>query len=131
MSLIPDEYRDLFKKPAFGHLATVMADGSPQITPVWVDFDGEHVLVNSKLGRVKNANMAQRSAVAIEISDPDNPYRYLSIRGHVVAVVEENAAAHLEQLSQRYLQKPYPWWSEGEVRQIFKILPERVVARVI
>ncbi len=131
MSIIPEDYIDLFKKPAFGHLATLMADGSPQVTPVWVDFDGEHVLVNSKVGRLKNANMAHRSAVAIEISDPENPYRYVSIRGKVVSVSEENAAEHLEQLSQRYLNEPYPWWSEGEVRQIFKILPERVVARNI
>jgi PPOX class probable F420-dependent enzyme len=131
MTLIPEDFKDLFKKPAFGHLATIMADGTPQVTPVWVDFDGEHIIVNSRKGRLKNANMGQRPSVAIDIVDPDNPYRYMSIRGKVVAIIEENAAAHLEQLSQRYLNKPYPWWSEGEVRQIFKILPERVVTREI
>jgi PPOX class probable F420-dependent enzyme len=131
MTLIPEDFKDLFKKPAFGHLATIMADGTPQVTPVWVDFDGEHVIVNSRRGRLKNANMGQRPSVAIDIVDPDNPYRYMSIRGKVIAIIEENAAEHLEQLSQRYLNKPYPWWSEGEVRQIFKILPERVVTREI
>jgi len=128
---IPEMFHDLLRGTAFAHLATLMADGTPQITPVWVDFDGVHVLVNSKVGRLKNANMAERPAVAIEISDPANPYRYVSVRGKVVAVEREGAREHLEALSQRYRGEPYPWWSAGEEREIFKVLPERVVTRVI
>lgn len=129
---IPDEFLDLFQKPAFGHLATLMRDGTPQVTPVWVDFDGEHILINSRQGRLKNNNMSQRAAVAIDIVDPQNPYRYITIRGRVVAITEDGAAEQLDRLTQRYLNKDhYPWYQPGEVRSIFKILPEHVATRMI
>lgn len=130
--MIPEEFRDLFSKRAFGHFATLMPDGTPQITPVWVDYDGQHILVNSRAGRLKNSNVAARPHVAIEISDPANPYRYLTVRGRVVEITEVNAEAHIDQLAQRYLGvEVYPWRAPDEVRQIFKILPERVTTRVI
>jgi PPOX class probable F420-dependent enzyme len=132
---IPDAFLDLLRGKAYGHFATLMSDGAPQVTPVWVDVedtpDGHVVLVNSKLGRLKNNNVAQRPQVALEISDPADPFRYLSLRGRVVAVVEEGAAEHLEALSERYLGKPYPWWAPGEVRQIFRIALDRVRAAEI
>lgn len=129
---VPEEFTDLFRKKAFAHLATQMPDGTPQVTPVWIDFDGTHILVNSRKGRLKNQNMEKRAAVALDIIDPDNPYRYLAIRGKVVAVTEEGAAEHIDQLTQRYLGiETYPWAGPGEVRQIYKILPERVVTRII
>lgn len=125
------EFLDLFKKRAFAHFATIMADGSPQITPVWVDYDGEFVLINSKAGRTKNANISERPMVALEISDPDNPYRYLMIRGEVVDVVTTDTA-HIDSLALRYIGlDKYPWGEPGESRQIFKIRPDKVVARVV
>lgn len=129
---IPEAFLDLFQKRAFAHFATVMADGTPQITPVWVDYDGEYVLVNSRVGRTKNRNVQDRPAVAIEISDPDNPYRYLMIRGTVVAVETQPDAAHIDALAKRYLGLDhYPWGQPGEVREIFKIRPDHIVTRVI
>ncbi|MBZ0285338.1 MAG: PPOX class F420-dependent oxidoreductase [Anaerolineae bacterium] len=129
---IPEAFLDLFKKRAFAHFATIMADGTPQVTPVWVDFDGEYVLVNSRVGRTKNRNVQDRPAVAIEISDPENPYRYLMIRGTVVAVETMPDDTHIDSLAKRYLGLDrYPWGQPGEVRQIFKIRPDHVVARVV
>jgi PPOX class probable F420-dependent enzyme len=127
---ISEAFLDLLCGRAYGHLATLMADGSPQITPVWVDVedtpDGHIVLVNSKRGRIKNSNVASRPRVALEVQDPGNPFRYLSVRGRVIAIVEEGAAEHLEKLSQRYLGRPYPWWEAGEVRQIFRIAIDKL-----
>jgi PPOX class probable F420-dependent enzyme len=79
--MIPDKFLDLFQKKAFASLATLMPDGSPQVTPVWVDFDGNHVIVNSARGRQKDKNMQRNAKVALSIIDPDNPYRYLEVRG--------------------------------------------------
>jgi len=126
---IPNEFLDLFDKPSFGHLATLMPDGSPQVTPVWVDYDGRHVLVNSAAGRQKDLNMEHRRQVAIEISDPDNPNRYLAVRGAVVEITEEGADAHLDRLARRYLGRdtyPDSYRFPGEVRRIYKIAPARV-----
>ncbi len=131
-AVIPEAFLDLFHKPAFAHFATLMADGTPQITPVWVDYDGEYVLVNSRVGRTKNRNVLERPHVAIEISDSDNPYRYLMIRGTVVAVETLPDTTHIDALAKRYLGiDRYPWAQPGEVRQLLKIRPEHVVARVV
>jgi anthraniloyl-CoA monooxygenase len=126
---IPSEYLDIFQKPAFAHLATLMPDGTPQVTSVWVDYDGKHVLVNSARGRLKDRNIERRPDVAIEIPDPDNPNRYLAVRGPVVESTEEGADAHLNQLAKRYLNRdeyPPSMRLPGEVRCIYKILPKKV-----
>src|SRR6266508_5833394 len=81
---IPEQFKDLFGKVAFAHLATLMSDGSPHVTPVWVDYDGAYVRVNSAKERVKDKNMGRNKRVALSIQDPENPYRYLAIRGEVV-----------------------------------------------
>ena len=73
---IPEAYKDLFQKTAFANLATLMADGRPQVTPVWFDFDGSHIRINSAKGRVKDKNMRRNKKVALSITDPDNPYRH-------------------------------------------------------
>ncbi len=129
MTPIPESHLDLFsfEKRAFGHLATLMPDGSPQVTPVWIDFDGTHVLVNSARGRQKDRNMRRDPRVAIEVSDPENPYRYVQIRGRVVEITEEGADEHIDRLAKKYrgLDR-YPWRRPGEVRVIYKILPEHV-----
>jgi len=124
---IPNEYLDLFQKRAFAILATLMPDGSPQVTPVWCDFDGTHVLVNSARGRVKDRNMRRDPRVALVILDPDNPYRYVEIRGRVVEITEDGAEAHIDRLAKKYLGvETYPYRQPGEVRVLYKIRPERV-----
>jgi anthraniloyl-CoA monooxygenase len=126
---IPAEFLDLFEKPSLGHLATLMPDGTPHVTPVWVDYDGECVIVNSAAGRRKDLNIAARRDVAIEIADPDNPNRYVHVRGRVVEVTEDGADRHLDRLAQRYLGRPsYPetWRYPGEVRRLYRIRPRRV-----
>ena len=124
---IPDPFRDLLTKKAFASLATVMADGSPQVTPVWFDFDGTHVRVNSAKGRVKDRNMRRNGRVALAILDPDNPYRHMAIRGRVEEITEAGADAHIDSLSKKYLGKDrYPNRRPGEVRVIYWIRPERV-----
>jgi PPOX class probable F420-dependent enzyme len=124
---IPDKYKDLFNKVALAHLATLMTDGRPQVTPVWVDFDGSHIRVNSAKGRVKDKNMRRHKRVALSIADPDNPYRYLAVQGEVVDVTEEGADDHINALAKKYLGKDqYPFRQPGEVRVIYKIRPDRV-----
>lgn len=126
---IPAGFENLFKKKAFAHLGTLMPDGSLQITPVWIDYDGQHILVNSAKGRVKDRNMAARPQVGISIQDPDNPYRFISIRGRVVDIVETGARDHINALSKRYTGNDKYQGPPDETRRIYKIIPEHVVAR--
>jgi PPOX class probable F420-dependent enzyme len=124
---IPEKYADLLEKPAFGNLGTLMKDGSPQVTPVWVDFDGKFVRINSAKGRVKDKNISRDPRVSISLQDPANPYRYLEIRGRVVDITETGADDHINKLSQKYLGKPvYPFRQPNEVRVLYKIEPEKV-----
>ena len=127
---IPNQYLDLFQKRAFGHLTTLMPDGSPQVTPVWVDYDGAYVLVNSAVGRQKDRNLRRDGRVALEIMDPDDPYRYLLVRGRVVEITEEDADAGIDRLAQKYLGvDEFPYRRAGEVRVWYKIKPERVYSQ--
>ena len=122
---IPDRFIDLFSKKAFAHLATLMPDGSPQVTPVWVDYQDGFVLVNSARGRQKDRNMRRDTRVAIAILDPDNPYRYLQVRGRVVEITEVGADAHIDKMALKYLgREKYPNRRPGEIRVIYKIQPE-------
>lgn len=122
-----EKYRDLFDKRAFAHLATLMPDGSPQVTPVWVDFDGAYVVVNTARGRQKDRNLRRDGRVAIEIQDPDNPYRYVEIRGRVAEVTEEGADESIDRLAFKYTGSPtYQFRRPGERRVIYKIRPEKV-----
>src|SRR5262249_23016565 len=121
---IPDKFIDLFNKRAFGHLATLMPDGSPQVTPVWCDFDGTHVLINSARGRQKDKNMKRNARVALSILDPDNPYRYLAARGKVTEITEQGSDAHVDKTAKKYLERAkYLYRRPDEVRVIYKVLP--------
>jgi PPOX class probable F420-dependent enzyme len=103
-----------------------MPDGSPQVTPVWVDFDGTHVLVNSARGRQKDKNIHQNSRVALSILDPDNPYRYLEIRGNVEAITEDGADDHIDKMAKKYMGKDkYPYRTPTEKRVLYKIRPTK------
>jgi PPOX class probable F420-dependent enzyme len=124
---IPENYKDLLEKPAFGNLGTVMKDGSPQVTPVWVDYDGTHVRFNSAKGRVKDINIRRDPRVSISLVDPANPYRYLEIRGRVSEITEAGADDHINKLSKKYLGNPvYPFRKPGEVRVTYIIEAEKV-----
>src|SRR5437899_5172653 len=105
MSTVPSAYKDLLEKKAFASLATVNADGTPQVTPVWFDWDGSHIRVNTAKGRIKDKNMRSRPTVALAIMDPENPYRYLQIKGRVASVTETGADAHIDALAKKYLGK--------------------------
>ena len=123
-TVIPDSHLDLFKKKAFANLATLMPDGQPQVTPVWVDFDGHHVVINTAAGRQKDKNLQRDGRVALSIMDPDNPYRYIQIRGRVVTATESGADAHIDSLAKKYLGKDkYPFSQPGEVRVRYEIEP--------
>jgi PPOX class probable F420-dependent enzyme len=120
----PEEFQDLLKPKtkAYLFLATLMADGSPQVTPVWFDNDGAHILINTNEGRVKDRNMKERSKVALVIQDPADPYRYLQIRGEVIGYTRQGADEHIDMLSRRYRGKPWNY-NPKQKRIIFKIKP--------
>ena len=125
---IPHEFLDLFEKPSLSHLATLMPDGSPHVSPVWVDYDGQYILINTAKGRRKEMNMRERPKVALDIVDPENPFRFLSIRGRVVEITEEGANEHRDKLDTRYIGiTSYPHRDPLEIRCICKIVPERII----
>ena len=129
MAWIPDEYLDLLENEtkAFASLATVMKDGSPQLTPVWFNADGSHILINSARGRVKDRNMRRDARVALVIVDPKNPYRYIQIRGRVVEITTEGAREHIDLLAKKYTGADhYTSFTPNEVRVTYKILPENL-----
>ena len=121
----PEKYLDLLKDEtrAYLFLATTMPDGSPQVTPIWFNTDGEYILINSNEGRVKDRNMKARPKVAMVIQDPATPYRYLQIRGEVVEYIREGADEHINQLSLKYDNEPWTY-REGQKRIIYKIKPD-------
>jgi len=127
---IPKSYEDLIRqKKAFAHLATLMPDGTPQVTPVWFDVQNGKIRVNTARGRVKDRNMQKNAAVALAITDPDNPYRHIAIRGRVSNITEDGADAHIDALAKKYLDKDkYPYRSPTEVRVIYEIEPTSVSA---
>lgn len=122
---IPANFRDLLTKKAFAHLGTLMPDGGPQVTPVWFDADGAFVRVNSAKGRVKDRDMRRDARVSLSIQDPENPYRYLEIRGRVVEITEAGADAHIDSLAKKYMGlDSYPLRKQGEIRVIYRIEPQ-------
>jgi PPOX class probable F420-dependent enzyme len=125
---IPEKYVPVLQdKKAFAHLATLMADGTPQVTPVWFFYDHGKFIVNTARGRVKDKNMSHNPNVALSISDPDNPYSHISVRGKIVRSTEEGADASIDALAKKYLgQDTYPFRQPGEKRVIYEIEVESV-----
>lgn len=124
---IPDSHKDLLQKKAFANVATVNADGTPQVTPVWFDAEGDQLRINTARGRVKDKNLRRNPVVALTVMDPDNPYRYVQVKGRVTEVTETGADAHIDALAKKYTgADKYGNRRPGEVRVIFKIRPERV-----
>jgi len=127
--VIPNSHLDLFKKKAFANLATLMPDGQPQVTPVWVDYDGRYVVINTAEGRQKDKNLRRDGRVALSILDPENPYRYLEVRGHVAERTLQGADDHIDSMAKKYLgQDKYPFRQPNEVRVIYKVQPEHATS---
>ena len=125
MAVIPEKYQDLLSgKKAFASIATVLSDGSPQVTPVWFDYQNGRIRVNTEKKRVKARTLKLGAPVALAILDPDNPYRYLQVRGKVVSANENGADAHIDSLAKKYLgQDKYPFSQPGDVRVMYEIEP--------
>lgn len=127
--MLSDEQKQFFRKPNFGHLATLDRDGSPQVTPVWIDVDDEYILINTAKGRKKVRNVQRDPRVSVEVVEQENPYSMLSVKGKVVGMTTEGADAHIDAMSKKYLgQDTYPFRQPGEERLILKIQPEKVIA---
>ena len=125
--MIPTEFEDLFHGDALAQLATLRSDGTPHLTPIWIDLEGDRVLVNTRADRVKANHMQQRPEVAVCIVDPADPYRYITVNGVVDSVDEAGAMAHMDHLAARYLRvAKYPWAKPDERRLLFRVRPTRV-----
>lgn len=127
---IPDKFLPLLtEKKALAHLATIMPDGSPQVTPVWFFYRNGRFEVNTARGRVKDRNMSSNALVALSIVDPENPYAHIAVRGKIVKVTEEGADASIDALALKYMgQEKYPFRRPGEVRVLYEIEPLSVAA---
>ncbi len=129
---LPQGVKKLFQEPNFAHLATLMPDGSPQVTPVWVDLDGDRILVNTAEGRTKPRNVRHDPRVAISIVKQDNPYSSAFIRGRVIEITTEGADAHIDKLAKKYIgQDRYPWRQPGEQRLLLVIEPQHVSSMMV
>ena len=129
MAAVPEEFHDLFEKETFAHVATLMDDGTPQVTPVWVDYDADagHVLVNTARGRLKERNLSRDPRVGVSLIDPDDPYRFVSVRGEVAEFREEGAVEHIDELARRYMDvEEYPNKDAAETRVVLAIEPDHV-----
>lgn len=121
----------MFERKSFASFTTLMPDGTPQVTPVWIDYDGEHFIVNTAEGRQKERNVRREPKVGFAVMDPDNPYRYVSVRGEVEELRKEGAVDHIDELAQRYMgvdEYPYKDQDEGD-RVKLMIRPDRVIAQ--
>lgn len=131
MESVPEEFADLFEKRAFGFVASLLPDGAPHVAPVWVDYDGTHLLVNTVEGSRKERNLRGDPRIAVAIADPDQPYRYLMVRGEVVEITREGADDHLDRLAERYTGQPrYPRRGQDDgARVVVKIRPDAVTGQ--
>jgi PPOX class probable F420-dependent enzyme len=124
---LPEDLVALLREASLCFISTTMRDGSPQLTQTWVDTDGARILINTVDGFQKVRNIRRDPRVAVAVADSNNPSRYYSIRGEVLSVTSEGAAEHIEQLAQRYLGTPYPWYGgRGQTRLILTIEPHRI-----
>jgi PPOX class probable F420-dependent enzyme len=129
MRALPDKVKKMLAKKSFGHLATLMPDGAPQVSAVWVDIDddGNTILVNSAEGRLKDKNMRADRRVALSIVDPDNPYESASIRGRIAEITTQGAEEHIDKMAKKYFGKDtYPFRQPSEKRVLYRIQPDKI-----
>jgi PPOX class probable F420-dependent enzyme len=130
MATIPAQYHDLFERPILLSLATLMPDGQPQVTPVWGDFDGTHIRINTAAGRQKHKNMAERPRVTVMLFDPENTERYIEVRGEVTRISPEGGDAHIDALAKKYTgADSYANRNPAETRVICYLEPQKVTAQ--
>jgi PPOX class probable F420-dependent enzyme len=128
MAKLTDEQKQFLTEPSFAHMATINKNGSPQVSPVWVDVEGDNVIVNSEEKRLKIRNVKRDPRVSLSVQDPQNAYRYLEIRGKVTKITPEGAFEHIDKMAQKYMgQEKYPYNRPYDVRVLLTIVPERVV----
>lgn len=128
---IPDSHKFLLtESKIFPNLATVMPDGRPQNHPIWFDYDGEYVRINTAKGRQKDENLREREYATLLFVHPDDPYLWMEVRGHVAEIIEgERAEEHIDNLALKYIgEETYPFRQEGEERVMFLIQPDRVLS---
>lgn len=124
---LSEAVRKLLEGPNFAHLGTLMPDGSPQVTVVWVNLRGEHILINTAEGRQKPRNIRRDDRVALSVVNQENPYQTVAIRGRVVELAHDGADEHIDELSKKYLgQNSYPFRQPGEQRILVRIEPQYV-----
>jgi PPOX class probable F420-dependent enzyme len=128
MTAIPDEVRARLEAVNFWHLATLNPDGSPQVTPMWVHVQGDHVVLNTAIGRVKHRNLLRDPRLSLAMTDPDNPYSQTEIRGRVAQWIEgDEGEAGIDQLAKKYIGKDvYPWRAPGERRVKILVEPTQI-----
>lgn len=124
MTSVPDKYTDLLDKKGFAHVATIGKSGEPQSSPVWYGYDGEHILFSQTTSRIKLKNLKRDPRIALSITDPENPYRYLEIRGEVVDVSDDPEFEFIDSMAKKYMDKDkYPFHQPGDVRVVVKVRP--------
>jgi PPOX class probable F420-dependent enzyme len=125
---LSDKAQALLARPVIANLATISRDGSPQLTPLWIETDGNDLMINTAAGRVKADNMGRDARVAISVVDPEDPYNVVVVKGTVAEVSEDGADAHIDRLAHKYLGvDEYPMRRPGEVRLKIRIRPDRVL----
>jgi PPOX class probable F420-dependent enzyme len=128
MTAIPTDVLDLLRGPCLCYIATTMPNGSPQLTQVWADTDGEHVVLNIVEDSQKERNLRRDPRVALAVSDPANPHHYVQIRGSVVEMTTEGGSDHIEALSQKYTGGPYAWWGGRDTVRVRVLIEARRIA---
>lgn len=128
---IPENFKRLLEEPVFPKLATLMPDGRPQVHPVWADYDGQAIRINSIKGRQKDKNLRRREQATLLFVDPEDPYYWMEVRGHVVDIVEGSEAdQHIDDLAKKYMgQDEFPGHQEDLVRVMYRIEPDRIVTQ--
>lgn len=125
MSAVPESHADLLDALTVAHVATIGPDGEPQVNPVWFEWDGTHVCISQTTGRQKYRNLQREPRIALSIVDPENPYRYLEVRGRVAEMEDDSDNAFIDRQAQRYLgEEAYPWHQPGDQRVVVKVLVE-------
>ena len=130
MATLNEKQTKLFQDPNYGHVGTIRKDGTPQVTPVWIDIEDGTPMFNTAVGRVKYENIKRDPRVTIEVQNHENPYEYVTIRGRVDDVTHEGADEHIDSMAQKYLgEEKYPYRQPGEERVMFRVRPEKVAVQ--
>ena len=126
MAELSDDTREILEKKTFVHVGTLMGDGAPHVSPVWVTVDGNDILFNTSEGRLKERNLGRDPRIALSAIDPDNPYHSVLIRGRVTEVTTDGADDNINMLAKKYMDvDEYPYREADEVRVIVRVETER------